>query len=482
MPFAGILSALGITLTRTANLWAGRSLFILFAASIAPLTAYMAGTFIQQRWAALLAGSLAVFSGFYLVYLPTTETFAISMVLGAVIFLLILKLQRDVNPEPAEGAYNRGRAIGRPTASPLWVYFAGGAASGLMFMTRADGILWLIMMVSAILFQFLFPIQVAPGKNSLDSSLRPWIAFLVCVGAFLIVAFPWFFRNWQVFGTVFAPGSSRTLWLTRYDELFSYPADQLTLTRWIDSGLGKIFQVRAWALGLNAVTAFAVQGVIFLLPLVLAGMKVRLKDWRVMIGGAGWLLMFLVMTLIFPLQGARGGFFHAGAGFQTLIWALVPVGLSEFVSWGKRNRNWNPGAALPRFGISVVVMTLLLTGVVSWQRLGGAPGALAAWGAKERRYVQVEAYLDEFNRGVDSAIMVNNPPGYYAVNGRQAIVIPDGGLVEVLAAGKKFGADYLVLDKDYPQGLNDIFMQAGDQPGLKYLETIADMQIYRLER
>jgi hypothetical protein len=201
-----------------------------------------------------------------------------------------------------------------------------------------------------------------------------------------------------------------------------------------------------------------------------------------MVGGAGWLFMFLVMTLIFPLQGARGGFFHAGAGFQTLIWALVPVGLLEFVSWGKRRRNWNPGPAVTRFGFGVVVVTLLLTGIVSWQRLSGAPGSLAGWGAKERKYGQVEAFLDKFNQGTDSAVMVNNPPGYYAVNGRQAIVIPDGSLEEVLAAGKKFGAHFLVLDKDYPQGLKNIFMQPGDQPGLKYLETIADMQIYRLER
>jgi hypothetical protein len=72
MPLAGVLSAAGIYLTGIENFWAGRLIFLLLAAVISPLSAIMAQTFISNRWAGLLAGFLAIFSGFYLVYLPNT--------------------------------------------------------------------------------------------------------------------------------------------------------------------------------------------------------------------------------------------------------------------------------------------------------------------------------------------------------------------------------------------------------------------------
>ena len=99
MPFAGVLSALGISVSGKVDFWAARLFFILLAACIAPLTAYLATTFTPKRWAGLLAGGLALFSGFYLVYLPNTETFGIYMFFGGVVFLLILRFQQDARKE-----------------------------------------------------------------------------------------------------------------------------------------------------------------------------------------------------------------------------------------------------------------------------------------------------------------------------------------------------------------------------------------------
>lgn len=482
MPFAGILSALGIALTGKVNFWAARVFFILLAACVSPLTAYMAATFTPKKWAALLAGALGIFSGFYFVYLPTTETFGIYLVLGGITFLIIRRMQRDLsNAYPDAGDSKPQDTDNGFFISPFWIYLAGGGAAGLMYMTRTDGLIWLLMIMGAIGMQAnKYQNKNLSGEQTKSNS-GIWLAFFLSLSAFLVVSSPWLIRNWVHFGTIFAPGSGRALWLTRYDELYLYPADQLTFSRWINEGLGSILQARAWAFGLNAVSTLAVQGGIFLLPLSLVGMWVRRKDWRVMIGGLGWLATFLVMTIVFPFQGGRGGFFHAGAGFQVLLWSLVPVGLLEFVNWGRRKRDWSPESAFVKFGIGIVGLTILVTGFVSWQRLTGASGAVSAWGAKERAYEEVEAYLKENHVVPTDIVMVNNPPGYFAVTRRQAIVIPDGDLETALRAAEKYQARYMILDQNYPQGLEDIYREPGNYPGMQYLETIAYMHVYMLE-
>ena len=482
MPLAGIFSAIGITLAGKVNFWSARLIFIIFAACIPPLTAYMAYTFTPKRWAALLAGGLALFSGFYFVYLPTTETFGIYMVFGGAVFLLILKMQKDAKKESyVEKPIKAGAFSFRKPRSTFWVYIAAGGISGFMYMTRADGLIWLLMVIIAIIMQGRFARSNLPASEKGILVTRFLVPLILCLAAFLIVSSPWVFRNWSNFGTIFAPGSGRALWLTGYDELYTFPADQLTMSRWLEIGLGQILRARTRALGLNAVSTLAVQGGILLLPLMVVGLWNQRKDWRVIAGGLGWLATFLAMTFIFPYQGARGGFFHAGAGFQTLLWAVVPVGLLEFVNWGKRTRNWEPDSAVIKFALIIVGITILVTGFVSWQRLAGKSGSAAAWGTAEQAYLEVEAYLKSLDVPAEEIVMVNNPPGYYAMTGRQAIVIPDGDLSSTMLAAEKYLASYLVLDQNYPQGLKEIYRYPENHTGLRYLDTVVNMQIYLIE-
>ncbi|MFL7890881.1 MAG: hypothetical protein ACK2UE_15895 [Anaerolineales bacterium] len=481
MPLAGVLSAAGIYLTGIENFWAGRLIFLLLAAVISPLSAIMAQTFISNRWAGLLAGFLAIFSGFYLVYLPNTETFSIYMILGALMFLIIQRMQKDTgDPSPHDDISVSGSDEHLNYRSPYWIYFSGGIIAGLMYMARVDGMIWLLVFYSAIILQTLvfYPKKKIPAGRWSQSTF--WLASFLCLAGFLVVSGPWFIRNWGTFGTLFAPGSTKTFWLTRYDELFIFPSSLLTFDRWFEAGLGPIFQARLWALGQNLVSMFIVQGGIFLFPLLILGLWAQRKDWRVPIGVLGWLVTFLVMTFVFPFQGARGGFFHAGAGYQVLIWALIPVGLNKFIQWGRQKRDWKSDSALSKFAFGISGLAIVVTGIVTYQKLSNSSGPVSAWGSKERAYIAVEAYLQEIGSLPDTVVLVNNPPGYYAVTGRSVIVIPDGDIEMTLAAANKFNAEFLILDRNYPRGLKEFFDSPGDFPGMSYLETISDMHIYSL--
>jgi hypothetical protein len=364
--------------------------------------------------------------------------------------------------------------------SPFWTYLLIGAITGLMYLTRADGLIWLLMALIVILIQGLSIKKTKKGIISIR--YQYWPAILICLVGFFIVCSPWIFRNLSEFGSVFAPGSSRAIWLTVYDDLYLYPASQLTFDRWMNSGIIEMTKARVWALGLNMLNAFAVQGGIFLLPLMLGGIWVNRKDWRVSIGILTWCVIFLTMTVVFPYQGARGGFFHAGAALQPLLWALVPAGLMAFISWGERSRNWDTGRALKVFGYGSVGLAIVITFFVTWQRLGRGVLADPGWGKTARTYQLVEELLVKLDVSPEAIVMVNNPPGYYGMTGRGAIVIPHGDIMTPLQAGKKYGAGYLVLDENYPEGLEELYTNPEDQPGLIFMDSIEKMHIFKFEQ
>jgi hypothetical protein len=487
MPFAAIFAGMGIKITQLWNFLGARLGFLLVAGCAVPLTAYLGYTFTNRSWAALMAGLLAIFSGFYYAYLPTTDTFGIYLVLGGVFFLLVSRLQKDFRngltlTDNKEIENNRQKHGIKNFVSPLWVYLFIGSAAGLMHLTRADGLLWFGLALIAIIVQGIFQRREKyPGRVGGKTLKQFGVPLLICFFGYLLAISPWIIRNVNHYGKLFVPGMSRAFWLTDYNELFAYPASQLTYENWLDSGLISILNARGWAFGMNLLNTLAVQGGIFLVPLIITGIWIHRKDWRVGLGLLAWLIIFIIMTLVFPFQGARGGFFHAGAALQPLFWALVPAGLQSFVKWGEQYRRWDGERALKVFSVGVICITILVTFVVTWQRVIGKSISDPKWGEVEISYQEVDRFLEKLPATAGSIIMANNPPGFNALTGRQAIVIPDGDLETSLAAGNHFAARYLVLDENHPEGLRDLYLNPGNRSGLKYLDSIGEMHIFLLE-
>ena len=91
MPLASILSAIGIWLTPFDGFTGGRSIFLILAGLVPPVTAWLAWGLLSDRSArtrrimATLAGVMAAFSGFYLSFLTVPDAFGVYMLLGALI-------------------------------------------------------------------------------------------------------------------------------------------------------------------------------------------------------------------------------------------------------------------------------------------------------------------------------------------------------------------------------------------------------------
>jgi hypothetical protein len=447
MPLASLLAAAGSALFRSSSWFAARSSFLLVAALITPLTASLAWSFTSRRDLALTSGLLAVFPAFYLPFLSVTDTFGPYMLLGGLFFLVLTRKASALNS------------------------LLLGLLAGLMHLARADGLLWLFIAFCAICF----------FRKPKQTLLFTLYSLLLVLAGYLLVMAPWFIRDYNVFGTALAPGGSKMLWLTSYDQIFAYPADQITFSSWWQSGLQAILRVRIWALGLNLSNMLSVQGEVFLLPLIGIGFWHLRKDRRVQLAALAWFLTLVAMTLAFPFAGARGGFFHSGAAVQIVWWVLAPVGLEQIIMWGSRKRGWNALQAGTVFRPALVGLALFLTLVVVYSRVFGGGGG-TVWGQEDVAYRQVASALVSDGMPGNSVVMVANPPGFYLASGNQAVAVPNGNLATLMEVARRYKAEYLVLEGiSTPAGLMPVYDQPSGQPGLKFLGDVGGLHTYAIQ-
>jgi hypothetical protein len=448
-PLASMVAAFGMLLTGETTYASARLFFILIAALVPPVTSYFAYQFTQRRDLAITSGLLAIFSVYSAPFMGVTDNFGIFMLLGALYFILILQLIHD------------------PSLTRNWLLL--GLLAGLMTLARSDGLLWLAV-------TFLFALWQAP-RASFVHIIRPLIlnSTLAVIG-FLIIMGGWYARNFNVYGSIMAPGGSRALWLENYDQTFTYPPDLLNQESFLATGWQEIMRVRLQALGDNFLNAFAAHGAIVLFPFILIGMYVHRGNQLVRLAALAWLILFSVMTFLFPFAGSRGAFFHAGAAFQPLWWTLAPLGL-DAVLMSLRKRNWGDEQAFVVFRSALVMSVMILTVFVVYLRLFSL-----GWSEGEENYDPIETLLQEQGIQQNDVVIVRNAPGYYLETGRSALPIPYGDEQTILDVAGQFRAHYLVLESGAVlEPIQDLFDNPDENINFIYLGELNDAKIYRID-
>ncbi len=107
---------------------------------------------------------------------------------------------------------------------------------------------------------------------------------------------------------------------------------------------------------------------------------------------------------------------------------------------------------------------------------------LSGWAKDDVIYPQVEQKLIESGIGPQDVVIVRNPPGYYLASRRQSISLPFGDESTILAVAKKFGARYLILEKDGTfDSIQDLYDHPEDNPSFTYLGEVDSARLYRIE-
>ena len=440
MPIPAFVSAAGIWISGLDSFTGAKILHMLIAACIPAVSMKVAWDLTEKVSAAVLTGCLAVFPAFYSVFLSTTDSFATTMLLGGIFFLLA---RRADNP---------------------WKYGGLGGIAGLMHLTRADGFLWLLAGVYCSL--------LAKQKKS--------IMTIGVIAGYLVVMLPWFGRNLAAFGELMPPGTSKAFWLREYNDLFSFNPGSLNYKNWLSQGWPAILKNYQEAAIANLKTILLVQGQVILTPLMAIGVWKYRRDRTIQAVCLVWISIFLLMSIVFPFAGIRGGYTHSGASFQPLFWALAGSGFSAVISWGVNQRSWTEEKANLVFGSAFVLMIAISSLFIFRSRVIGEDFDNPLWQSSYQDAMDISASLTTLSVNPDDLIMINNPPGFYAASGRSAIVIPNGGLVELFAAGEAYQAKYLVLESNHPQGLSEIYAYPDQVTGLKLVGRVNDALIFKL--
>jgi hypothetical protein len=447
MPLASMISALGMWLTSQTTYAAGRFPFILLSACVPLLTANLAFDISRKRTVAMAAGLLAIFSHYYAPSMPVPDNYAIYMLLGGAFLLLAPRPQR-------------------------WIPFALGVLAGLMTLARSDGLLWLGLAGLTILW------KAKADKQTFNG----WLARVIPAGiliilGYLVVMGPWHYRNWTLFESFLTPGGGRLLWLQDYRETFIYPAGQLTGERFLQAGWDLAIQNRLDALSSNLNTVVFAQGGLFLLPFILFGLWQIKHDLRTRISITGWVILFVVMSIIFPFAGVRGSFHHAGAALQPLWWVAAPLGLEALVAWAREER----GLFTDQYAPVVFHTTLIVLMVAFTAYLVNLRVISTGWAKDDVIYAAVEEKLQANGISPMDVVIVRNPPGYYVRTGRSAILLPYGDESTVLAVADRFSAKYLVLEKTNSLGpVQGLYENPDGHRAFIYLGEVDGARLYRI--
>ena len=158
---------------------------------------------------------------------------------------------------------------------------------------------------------------------------------------------------------------------------------------------------------------------------------------------------------------------------------LAPLGLESAVG-AARKRGWFTPQAFSVFRVALVGVAILMTGIIFYLRV-----FQRGWGEDEQIYPKVEAMLQQNGIEPTDVVMVRNPPGYYLMTGRSAIVIPYGDENSLLDVAKLFHARFVAIEAAGASGpIETIYNSKGDL-SLRFLgevnEPNNDTRIFEIQ-
>ena len=413
----------------------GQLVSVLLASAIPLLSARTVFCLGVGRRAAWLAGGFGMLPGFFAPYLLTTDTFALFAVIGGLLLWQV------------------GEAVARPTA---WRWAALGGLVALGTLARADGLLlW---------FPVLYALVAAGGRR-----LR---SFGLLIAGFGVLMAPWWLRNLAVTGALITSGAARALWLLDYDELFLFPATQLTFARWWGAGVSTLLLHRLVAVSANLQSLVVVNGYILLLPLMLVGGWVYRRHPSVRAGLLYGVVLFFFMSFVFPFAGARGGTFHSSAALMPLLYALAASGVTTAAAWVAPRLRWDPD----RTRRMLTSISILLAGALSVWAVAGKVGTFGggdSFGRNQATYAAAaEVIRGEGESDVVAAVV--DAPGFFLATGWWAVAIPHGTEQVLQQVASAYDVDWIILEADHPADLDALYFSASERPWLAAPLTLLD--------
>ncbi len=402
MPLASLFAALGMWLLNAPGNYAAAQLpFTLMYAALVYIGFWLGYRLGGTRRHAWIAGLLTLFSGFFVRFWGETSTFAPYGLAGALCLVWL--------------------GLGVLGKRPFIAFFIAGIGAGLGHLTRADGLLLLIVGYITIALQWWQTRQT-----------QIWGAGLLSLTlGYLLVMTPWFLRNLNEIGSLLPASGLQGIWFQEYDDIFSYPFNANPQTFFAE-GISILFASRWTALTNNVMRFIAEQGMIIMTPLMLLGLWNRRREPFLRAFWLYALALFITMTFVFPYPGYRGGLFHSAAALVPFWSALGVVGLDDAVDWiARRRRHWNARTAKTIFSGALLALAIVLS--------------LAIIKPAAARTPEMYSELMQ-NLPPNARVMINDPAALYYFTGFGGVVLPNNSPEVLPEIARRYDIDYLVLE------------------------------------
>ncbi|GMQ78646.1 MAG: hypothetical protein BMS9Abin02_1171 [Anaerolineae bacterium] len=477
MPFTSMLAAAGYTIQDS---FRGAQIPFWLLSGLLPLLSFGIATLLGgERWQAWTAALFTAAGGYYAAFMVQPSTFAPFAWAGASC-LLFIGLTISV---PKRSNHQDDRIIKGNLVKQRLYLLLTGIAAGFAHLTRADGLLFLII---GIAFWILYAAKGSrgPAKSTKDPNQHGeevntypvngrlfWSGLLILLAGYILVMGFWLTRNWLVTGGPLPQGGTQSLFLTTYDDIFAFNRP-LDFRSYIDWGMINILKSKLQGISIGVQTYVAVLGFIFLVPFVIAGLVNSLKNptrnrfiWPVL---AYVSVLFLIMTLLFTFPGMRGSLFHSSIAAWPWSTVLATFGIGISIDWvAARLSHWQPQKAKRRFSIMFVVLAFIVGFVISWPRTQSSEDG---------------DLLSEIGKSLpkDAVIFAGNAPAINYYTGLAALSVPNEPVNRMMEAADKFGGTYLILDENHPKPLVDLYHGNRDYPDIQLIDRYDNIKIYRL--
>ena len=464
-PFVAVAERVAGSGASQALLFRAAQLPMVLAASVLPLLSYAAALLIaRQRRHAVAAALMTIFSAFYLVFWAQTDAFAIYGVVAAAAMLA--------------GFVGLRRSAGR------WLFLAGLCA-GLAHLARTDGVLILPVVLGMVIWDEVSRHKAsAAGPQALHPSTAVYRRLLLVAAGYLVIMLPWMVRNFLVMGVPLAPGGTRMLWLTDYNDLFSYPANSLTLTRYLAAGWAAILNAKWSALAINSGNVLAALGDIVAFPFMLAGFWVLRRHPLYVAALVYGICLFGLMTLAFSFQGARGGFFHSATALLPFVSPAAVIGLDAAVEATARGLEALAACKVQTdfCGIAGGVRGRGNRPCFSAASVGRRLASSAFEPGRYRLWRDRPMARDDGAGGRGSGC--EQPAGFLLLHRAHKCGYSKRRARRAAPCRARLWGSWVVLDANLPEGLRALYAQPSGQPDLNLRHTFADAAgrpVYLLE-
>ena len=340
-------------------------------------------------------------------------------------------------------------------------FLLSAVCAALAHLTRQDGVLLVPTLIIVVLFARL--------------QVKTKVAYVFLgLGLYLVILSPLLVENYKTFGSALPPGPSKTMFLTNYEDLYSYSRD-LNLQTYLQWGIRNILSSKLHMALSNAKTLYGffgeLPGIFILLGLVdfLTTPDKRGK-WSLYLPPAlfiGFLFAFYSFVATFP---------SSAGGFERSSMAIIPFGVVIAVDAINHNITSRKIVAL---------LILLLSLLFLYQSVQSVRGTINGNINLGEQLAAVKAVIktDGGEQGQrDVVIMTRNPWEVYYSTGYKAIQIPNEDINTIYGVAQKFGANYLLLPAPR-KALENLYAGKDSNYRFEFLTGIpnSDLKVFRIK-